>query len=84
MEIGRTVPGLISTNFSVIVGGRLRGVSGSTAAVARITLPGAIAVFVLGLLYARFKNDPEVAAVLSGVGCGGGRTGMRNRPDGDN
>jgi chromate transporter len=69
LEIGQTVPGLISTNVSVIVGSRLRGVAGSIAAVAGMTLPGAIVVFILGLLYARFKNDPEVAAVLSGVGA---------------
>ena len=69
LEIGQTVPGLISTNVSVIVGGRLRGVAGSIAAVAGMTLPGAIVVFMLGLLYTRFKNDPEIAAVLSGVGA---------------
>ena len=69
LEIGQTVPGLISTNVSVIVGSRLRGVAGSIAAVAGMTIPGAIVVFILGLLYARFKSDPEVAAVLSGVGA---------------
>lgn len=69
LEIGQTVPGLISTNISVIVGSRLRGVRGSIAAVAGMTLPGAIVVFILGLLYARFQNNPEVAAVLDGVGA---------------
>jgi len=37
--------------------------------VAGMTLPGAIIVFILGLLYTRFKSDPEVAAVLNGVGA---------------
>src|SRR5580700_6949515 len=69
LEIAETVPGLISTNVSVIVGSRLRGVAGAIVAVVGVTLPGAVVVFVLGLLYARFKNDPEVAAVLSGVGA---------------
>jgi len=69
LEIGQTVPGLISTNVSVIVGSRLRGVRGSIVAVAGMTLPGAIVVFILGLLYARFKSNPEVAAVLAGVGA---------------
>jgi chromate transporter len=67
LEIGETVPGLISTNVSVIVGSRLRGVRGSVAATIGMTLPGAIAVFVLGLLYARFRSNPEVKAVLTGV-----------------
>jgi len=69
LEIGQTVPGLISTNVSVIVGSRLRGVAGSIVAVAGMTLPGAIVVFVLGLLYSHFKNNPEVGAVLNGVGA---------------
>jgi chromate transporter len=67
LEIAETVPGLVSTNLSVIGGSRLRGVRGSIAATVGMTLPGAIAVFVLGLLYARFRANPEVKALLTGV-----------------
>jgi chromate transporter len=69
LEIGQTVPGLISTNVAVIVGSRLRGVAGAVAAAVGMTLPGAIVVFILGLAYARFKDNPEVGAVLAGVGA---------------
>jgi chromate transporter len=69
LEIGETVPGLMSTNVSVIVGSRLRGVAGAIVSVLGIALPGAVVVFVLGLLYARFKSDPDVGAVLHGVGA---------------
>lgn len=69
LEIGETVPGLISTNVAVIVGSRLRGLRGALAAVVGIALPGAITVFVLGLLYAKFKGDPEVDATLNGIGA---------------
>ena len=69
LEIGETVPGLISTNVAVIVGSRLRGVRGALVAVSGVILPGAIAVFLLGLLYARFKGDPEVDATLAGIGA---------------
>ena len=68
-EIGQTAPGLISTNVSVIVGSHLRGVAGAVAAAVGMTLPGAIVVFILGLLYTQFKNNPEVGAVLGGVGA---------------
>jgi len=51
----------------VIVGSKLRGVRGAIAGALGIMLPGAIAVFILGLLYTRFKNNPEVGAVLAGV-----------------
>lgn len=69
LEIGETVPGLISTNVSVIVGSRLAGAPGAIIAAAGIVLPGVIVVFVLGLLYAQFRHNPEVAAGLSGVGA---------------
>ncbi len=68
-EIGTTVPGLIATNIAVIVGSHLRGVMGAIAAAVGMTLPGAIFVFILGLLYARFKSNPEIGAILSGVGA---------------
>src|SRR5215467_9807097 len=67
LEIGETVPGLISTNVAVIVGSRLRSVRGALVAVVGMILPGAMAVFVLGLLYARFRGNPEVGATLSGI-----------------
>ena len=69
LEIGQTVPGLVSTNVAVIVGSHLRGVTGAVTAAVGMTLPGAMFVFILGLLYTRFKSNPEVEAVLSGVGA---------------
>jgi chromate transporter len=69
LEIGETVPGLISTNVSVIVGNRLAGGRGAIVAAIGIALPGALTVFGLGLLYSRFRHNPEIAAALSGVGA---------------
>jgi chromate transporter len=69
LEIGQTVPGLVSTNVSVIVGGRLHGVKGAIVSAFGMILPGAISVFILGLLYARFRTDPDVRAMLHGVGA---------------
>jgi hypothetical protein len=66
-EIGTAVPGLIATNVAVIVGSHLRGAIGAIAAAVGMTLPGALFVFILGLLYAQFKSNREVGAVLSGV-----------------
>ncbi len=69
LEIGQTVPGLVSTNVSVIVGSRLRGVKGAIVSALGMTLPGAIAVFFLGILYEQFSDNPEVRAMLHGVGA---------------
>src|SRR5208282_1420540 len=60
LEIGQTIPGLVSTNVSVIVGSRLRGVTGAIVSAVGMTLPGAVSVFILGLLYAHFRTDPDV------------------------
>jgi chromate transporter len=69
LEIGQTIPGLVSTNVSVIVGSRLRGVKGAIVSALGMILPGAVSVFILGLLYARFRTDPDVRAMLHGVGA---------------
>ncbi len=69
LEVGQTVPGLTSTNISVIVGSRLRGVPGAIVSVLGMTIPGTISVFILGLLYAQFRTNPEVSAMLHGVGA---------------
>lgn len=67
LEISQTLPGLNSTNVSVIVGRKLRGPLGAVAAVLGMVLPGAVIVMVLGFAYVKFRRDPAVAVVLSGV-----------------
>lgn len=67
LEIGQTLPGLNSTNVAVIVGRRLRGPAGSVAATLGLILPGTVILSILGLLYVRFHNNPDVAAALAGV-----------------
>ena len=51
----------------MIVGGRLRGVRGAITAVLGMTLPGALAIAALGVLYTRFHSNAEIKAVLTGV-----------------
>lgn len=67
LEVGETIPGLITTNVAVIVGGRLGGVAGAIAAALGVIMPGAVTVFLLGLLYAQLKHNPDVIAALAGV-----------------
>jgi chromate transporter len=67
LEISQTLPGLNSTNMSVIVGRKLRGAIGAVVATLGMVLPGAAIVMALGFAYARFRHDPAVAAVLTGV-----------------
>jgi chromate transporter len=67
LEISQTLPGLNSTNMSVIVGRKLRGAAGSLVAVLGMVLPGALAVTALGFAYVALRHDPKVAVILAGV-----------------
>ena len=67
LEISQTLPGLNSTNMSVIVGRKLRGAAGAVVAVIGMVLPGAIAVTALGFAYVALRHDPKVAVILTGV-----------------
>ena len=67
LEISQTLPGLNSTNMSVIVGRKLRGAAGALVAVLGMILPGAVAVTVLGFAYVALRHDPKVAVILTGV-----------------
>lgn len=67
LEISQTLPGLNSTNMSVIVGRKLRGAAGACVAVSGMILPGAVILTGLGFAYVALRQDPRVALVLSGV-----------------
>ncbi len=67
LEISQTLPGLNSTNMSVIVGRKLRGAVGAVVATLGMVLPGAVIVMALGFAYAKFRHDPTVSVVLTGV-----------------
>lgn len=67
LEIAQTLPGLNSTNMSVIVGRKLRGPLGALVAVLGMVLPGAVAVMVLGFAYVELRGNPDVRLVLAGV-----------------
>jgi chromate transporter len=67
LEIAQTLPGLNSTNMSVIVGRKLRGPAGALVATLGMILPGAVIVTALGFAYLALRHDPKVAVVLTGV-----------------
>ena len=67
LEMSQTLPGLNSTNMSVIVGRKLRGPAGALVATLGMILPGAVIVTALGFTYVALRHDPKVAVVLTGV-----------------
>ena len=69
LEIGQTLPGLNSTNISIIVGDSLRGVPGAVAAFLGIILPGTLVLLTVGVLYGLQSESPAFTAVLDGAGA---------------
>src|SRR5271168_1285024 len=67
LSISQTLPGLNATNMSVLVGQRLRGVTGAIAALAGMCLPGALIMFAVGVVYGRHGDRPNATAMLHGV-----------------
>ena len=67
LEVSQAMPGLNTTNMSVIVGDRLRGPRGALVAFLGITLPGAAVVLALGVLYGAHAHRPAVTTMLDGV-----------------
>lgn len=67
LSISQTLPGLNATNMAILVGDRLRGTPGAIAALVGICLPGALVMFVVGMLYGHHAGRPFVAAMLHGV-----------------
>ena len=69
LEIGQTLPGLNSTNISIIVGDSLRGVPGAVAAFLGIILPGTTILLAFGILYGMQSESSSFTAVLDGAGA---------------
>src|SRR5215470_15771570 len=69
LEIGQTLPGLNSTNVSIIVGDSLRGVPGAVAAFLGVILPGTVLLLAFGVLYGTQSQSPTFTAVLDGAGA---------------
>ncbi len=64
LSISQALPGLNATNMAVLVGDRLRCLPG---ALVGICLPGALIMFVVGMVYGRHGDRPLVTAMLHGV-----------------
>ena len=67
LSISQTLPGLNATNMAVLVGQKLRGWPGALVAVIGICIPGALLMFVLGILYHEHGDGAASAAALKGV-----------------
>ncbi len=69
LAVSEALPGLNAANMSIIVGDRLRGIPGALAAFLGMTLPGALFILTLAVVYASHHDNPWVEKALIGVGA---------------
>ncbi len=67
LSLSQTLPGLNATNMEMLVGDKLRGAWGATAAIIAVCLPGAVFMYVEAILYHMHGDRPLVTAMLKGV-----------------
>jgi chromate transporter len=67
LGMSQTLPGLNATNMAVLVGDRLRGIRGATAALLGMCLPGATLMYAAAIAYHVHGDRPLVTAALKGV-----------------
>ncbi|HUC17414.1 MAG TPA: chromate transporter [Acetobacteraceae bacterium] len=65
LSMCQALPGLNGTNMAILMGDRLRGARGATAAITGICLPGAVIMTLAAFIYAR-RGDHAIVAVLLG------------------
>jgi chromate transporter len=67
LSISQSLPGLNATNMAVLVGDRLRGLTGAIAALIGICLPGGVLMFIAASIYSSQADRPLAGAALKGV-----------------
>ena len=68
--LAQSAPGPIAVNAAILVGRRIAGVPGMLAAVLGTLSPPVIIIGALTRIYADFRDNEWVRAVMSGMNCG--------------
>lgn len=67
LSISQSLPGLNATNMAILVGQKLAGRLGATFAIIGMCLPGALLMFVVGILYKAHGDNAMTTVALKGV-----------------
>jgi chromate transporter len=67
LSFSQSMPGLNATNLAILVGKKLRGILGSFAAILGICLPGAVLMYIVGIVYRQHGDHTWATAGLKGV-----------------
>ena len=66
--VGKSVPGVMITNVSMLIGYQLAGVPGGICAVLGLTAPAILILTVVTRFYNFFKDNPWVSYAMRGIG----------------
>ena len=67
LAMGQTLPGILSVNFSLFLGNKLGGFSGSLAAVFGMVLPAVLVIMALGGVITAAENFSPLMHALAGI-----------------
>ena len=67
IALAQSAPGVLAVNMSICAGYKLRGVKGSIVATLGSILPSFIAILVIAMLFASFKDSPVVIRIFKGI-----------------
>lgn len=67
VAVGKSVPGIMITNISMLFGYHVAGVPGGICTVLGITFPAVIILSIVTMFYNSFKNNYWVMAALTGI-----------------
>ena len=70
IAIAQSAPGAIAVNGSIVVGYKLAGLGGAALAVIATILPPFVIITLISFFYKLFRDNPYVAAMLSGMQAG--------------
>ncbi|MDD3368291.1 MAG: chromate transporter [Lachnospiraceae bacterium] len=67
VSVGKSVPGIMITNISMIFGYQVAGIWGGICSVIGITFPAVVILSIITVCYAAFKDNYWVGCALSGI-----------------
>lgn len=69
VAVGKSLPGIMIANISMLFGYQMAGVVGGLCAVVGIAFPAVIILSIVALCYNHLRDNRWFAAALQGVGC---------------
>lgn len=69
ISVGRSLPGIMIINISVLSGYRMGGLAGAVAAAFGLSLPALICIALVTFFYSSLRDNAVVARALNGVRC---------------